>query len=882
MTRSVLLRCVVATCLTLVALTVTVRSQTGTTKQIRATKGVSPVIDGSLDDPVWKHAEFRSDFLQKNPVEGGTPQEKTEVAVAYDDHSLYVAARMYCADPKLLRMHLDRRDNQGPAEQFIVTIDSYHDRRTGYGFGINTAGVRFDRYNPEDNENVRDYSFDPVWHGHTSRQADCWIAEMEIPFSQLRFSHETVQVWGINFNRWIPERNEDVFWIYVPKNETGWASRFGELTGLEGIAPSRRLELLPYSAGEASVTDGNYHGNPFSDGRDYTGRLGADLKMGMGPNLTLDATFNPDFGQVELDPAEVNLSAYETFFDERRPFFTEGSQILQPAGPTFFYSRRIGTAPRRFVSGDFIDRPNATTILGAAKVTGRLENGLTIGAMTAVTGREYARVYDTAAQKTTDIQIEPLTGYQAARVQKELGRNASTIGLLVTGLQRDLGDEQGLRDIYRRQSYAGMADWNIRFQGGKYDMIGYVGGSHIAGDAHAIARTQQSSARYYQRPDANYVLFDSMRTSLNGMTAEIRGGKRGGEHWLWGGGFGTASPGFEINDAGIEGSTDWIQEWGHIAYRENKPDSWYRDYYTELSWDQSYNYGLVRQFSEVNLHLEATLQNYYVVYGNINHQITGQDDNKTRGGPSMQNEAGVSIEGGFDNPYTSTFRFGCSANYGVDQLQGWLYRVQPYVSARLGTRTQLSFEPSWQHEDQPRQYVATIGDGGGGERTYGSRYVFSRIERSTFRFQIRANYFFSPDLSLEAYTEPFAASGRYHDFGELYAPNGHELVQYGEAAGTTISKNADGSYSVTDNGNSFSIGPDQGFYGDFGFRSFRSSVVLRWEFLPGSTAYFVWQRNLEKQEDIGRLARPSTFFDGFTGEGSDIVALKIAYWIPVS
>ncbi|MFQ5607669.1 MAG: DUF5916 domain-containing protein, partial [Candidatus Zixiibacteriota bacterium] len=365
----------------------------GPRKEIHAARinGEGIRLDGRLDDAAWLKAEFAAGFLQKEPNEGEQPSDPMEVAVVYDHDAIYVGARMHSKNTDALRMHLDRRDSQGPAEQFIVSLDTYLDRRTAYVFGVNTAGVRFERYHSQDSEWDRDYSFNPVWEARTAKNESSWTAEMRIPFSQLRFTDKENQVWGINFNRWIPADNEDVFWIYVPRQETGYASRFGNLVGIEGLEPSRRIELLPYIAGDGGFTDEHEAGDPFNDGSESNSRIGGDLKMGLGPNLTFEATFSPDFGQVEADPAEVNLSAFETFFPERRTFFTEGSQLFESEGATYFYSRRIGAPPHGDSEGEFVSRPSNTSIIGAGKLTGRLNSGLSVGILAALTDAESSR-----------------------------------------------------------------------------------------------------------------------------------------------------------------------------------------------------------------------------------------------------------------------------------------------------------------------------------------------------------------------------------------------------------------------------------------------------------------------------------------------------------
>ena len=507
----------------------------GQRKEIHAYKidGSGIKMDGVLDDAIWHKATFTTDFLDKEPIQGAQPKEMTEVAIAYDDKTLYVGARMHSADPKNLRMHLDRHDNQGPAEQFIVTLYTYCNRRTGYGFGVNTSGVRFDRYNPDDVEGDRDYSYNPVWEARTAKDSTSWTAEIAIPFSQLRFSDEPEQTWGVNFNRWIPSRNEDVYWIYVPRNETGWASRFGNLTGIEGIKPSRRLEVIPYVASDASFKDGKVANNPFEHGSDITGRAGGDLKMGLGPNLTLDGTINPDFGQVEADPAQVNLSAFEIFYDERRPFFIEGSKLLNDPRTGYFYSRRIGAPPHGSGVGDYSKSPQSTTILGAAKITGQLKGGTSIGILSALTQREYASNHDVSSDSTYRTEIEPAAMYNVARIQQQFGANQSTVGFSLVRVDRDIRAGTQPEALLRKSAFTGGGDWNLRLKGGEYQIYGLSGFSYVTGSKSAMLLTQKSPLRYYQRPDADWLTLDSNRTSLAGIREYIEFNKIAGKHWLW-------------------------------------------------------------------------------------------------------------------------------------------------------------------------------------------------------------------------------------------------------------------------------------------------------------------------------------------------------------
>lgn len=841
-----------------------------------------PKGDGKLDDAIWQQAEFHSDFLQRLPDEGAQPLEKTEVAIVYDEHTLFVGARLYCDNPAQLRMHLERRDNQGPAEQFIVSIDSYYDRRTGFGFGVNTSGVRFDRYYPEDSEGGADYSFNPVWQAHTSVDEKGWIAEIAIPFSQLRFTAKPEQVWGVNFNRWIPERNEDSYWVYTPREEAGFVSRFGDLTGIVGIKPSKRIEILPYFASDASFVDGDFTGNPFEDGKSLEPRIGGDLKMGIGPNLTLDATFNPDFGQVEADPAVINLSAFETIYSEKRPFFTEGGLLLKGNGQNYFYSRRVGGPPRDNGVGDIVHQPSNSTILGASKITGKLKSGTSIGFLTALTQREYAQNYDRDTDSTYKTQIEPLTFYSVARVEQQFGKERSTVGISLTGVGRDLNDVVRLEDRLRKSAITGGADWRLKFKQGIYVLYGYSGFSHIRGSKSAIRRAQQSSARYFQRPDADYIRLDSSRTSLTGYASQLGLKKSGGKHWTWDMSFNAESPNFELNDAGVLGQADDLDAEAFLAYHEDRPGKVFRNYYLEAFGYANWNYGGNRQFSEAGLYSEFTLPNYVNFYWGVKRQFPGQDDARTRGGPSMQNEAGYSTNLGVNTNHTGTTMFSASFNYGVDELEGWLWTLGSSLSTRVGNRLEFAVNPRYTREDQPRQYVTSVSGHGGGEGTYGVRYILSRLARTTISTTFRVNYYFTSNFSLEVYAEPYAANGRFHQHGELLKARSHDLRYYHKSDGTSIELTEDDEtggkyYQVTDGAESFTLP-----FLDFGVRSFRSNIVMRWEFHPGSTLFLVWQRNLGEDKNIGMTVSPSALFDSFGAHGEDFVAFKIAYWIPIS
>ncbi|HEX9654055.1 MAG TPA: DUF5916 domain-containing protein, partial [bacterium] len=670
-------------------------------KEVRAVPvaGNSPRLDGFLDDEAWQEARFVSDFLQKDPIEGATPENRTEVAILYDERALYVGARMFSDQPREVRAQVSRRDNNGNSDRIIVSLDTYCDRRTAYTFVVTAAGVRVDYYHSTDEEFNRDHSYNPVWDAQAHTSADGWTAEMRIPFSQLRFANKAEQIWGINFNRFIPNNNEDLYWVMIAKNETGWASRFGNLTGISNVHSSRRIELLPYETSSATFTSGTDPDDPFNDGSELTSRVGLDLKMGLGSNLTLDATINPDFGQVEADPAEVNLTAYETFFDEKRPFFIEGSQLFDTIGPEFFYSRRIGAPPHGSIVGDFTDVPDNTTIISAAKLTGRLNSGLSIGALAAVTGREHARSFfagtDSTDGRRLKQEVEPLGGYGVLRLQQELGPSFSTVGLMLTGTRRDLSTGSTLAALLNRQAYSGNADWNLRFQGGKYVLQGFMGFSYIDGDPPAIVRSQRSSARYFQRPDAGHVRLDSARTAFAGYAGSISFGKKSGRHWLWGADFGAHSPNFELNDIGILSTADIMSTSAYLTYRENTPGAIYRNYQVQTLVANDWNFGGNRTFTIFDFNTSVTWKNFWRHDFHFHYKLPAVSDDLTRGGSLMGTPADWHLATELASNFAARIPWEADLSYIRDEFGGWSFEASGDVSFKPGARWELSLGPGY-------------------------------------------------------------------------------------------------------------------------------------------------------------------------------------------
>jgi hypothetical protein len=842
-------------------------------RQIQATRidAAAPDIDGRLDEAVWQQAAWTRDFTTREPVEGGQPAGATEVAFLVDGGNLYVGARMRGAAPGDVRAQLARRDREGDAEQLAVSLDTYHDRRTAYTFAVSAAGTRIDYYHPSDNEGSRSYSFDPVWQAEARVDSAGWTAEMRIPLSQLRFTGAPEQVWGVNVVRRVPARNEVAYWALVGRNEVGWSSRMGELAGLGALRPSRRMELLPYVAAEGRLAQPEDPRDPFVADREAGLRVGGDLKMGLGPSFTLEATINPDFGQVEADPAEVNLTQFETFFSERRPFFVEGTSLLGSRG--LFYSRRIGAPPPGQPGTDYFERIDNTTILGAAKLTGRTRAGLSVGALAAVTARENAATFDTVTRSLGHAEVAPPAAYAVVAVQQEFGRDRSTIGGSLTGVRRGLDADSPLRALVPEQAVSGIVDGRLRWNGGQYDVSAYAGFSHVSGDSLAILRLQRSSRRYFQRPDAGHVEVDPSRTALGGLLLGINHSKMRGR-WLWDVDYSEQRPGLELNDVGQQGSADYRYLSANFRHRQTEPGPLFRSYNVGLYPEAQWNFDGVRNLFTLGMWSWGQLRNYWGFEMALVRVTRALSDDLTRGGPLMGTGAGWLTEAELSGNPANRTRWIVEANLERDELGGWGMELAADLSLRPGPRWELSIQPGWARGVISRQYVQERD--GGPEATFGRRYVFAHVEQNEVAAQIRLNYALSPDLTLETYLEPFASSGRFYDFGELRAARSRDLRAYGEE-GTTITVDPEtGERRVTDGTAEFTLQNP-----DFDVRSFRSNAVLRWEWRPGSTLFVVWQQN--RGREVPRWSRlgPDDLFDSLSARGENFLALKATYWLPV-
>ncbi len=843
--------------------------------------GAPPVIDGKLNEPAWGATPVATNFSQSYPRPGAAPTQRTEVRVLYDNQALYIGIRMYDTRPDSVAAQLARRDASGIYSDWVhVVIDSYHDRRTAFRFSVNPLGVQKDAL--EFNDTNEDLNWDAVWEVATSRDSLGWIAEYRIPFSQLRFGAAPIgmnRVWGFQVQRDIARFNERDSWSAWTQQSPGYVSSFGDLTGLRDIPVPQRLELVPYVSSRLTRAPGSTV-DPFFRRNNVKPSVGGDLKYGLPSSLTLNATLNPDFGQVEVDPAVVNLSAYETFFPEKRPFFLERSDVFQfgqvqvnndYGSQFFFYSRRIGRQPERSPGGQgvlYVDAPDATAILGAAKVTGKT-GPWTVGVLDAVTNRETARY--TTSDGLSSTPVEPLTNYAVGRVQRELRGGNTVVGGMLTLTSRSMGDTV-FKGLLRNKAELAGVDFEQAWAKREWIMSGYVAESRVSGSAQAIALTQEASTHYFQRPDASYLHFDPTRTSLTGHIGELAIRKSGA---LFGSlAYKESSPGFEINDVGYQPRTDYRALSPDVAYQSNVPGRLLRNYTVYAAGNAVWNFGGTPIYDAAALGTNTTFNNLSSLGIQFAYSPTLQNDRLTRGGPLAELPAQwqLSLTGGSDS--RKPVVLGAQLTWVHDAAGGYTRSAGPTVDARPASFVHVSLAPTLTLTQSTNQYVRTVLDSLA-RSTFGSRYVFADLHQTTLSMDTRLDWTFSTKLSLQLYAQPFVSAGKYSTFKQLLAPRTRAFGVYGRDLGTVVE--AQGVYTVDPDGG----GPAPMFrFGDptFNIRSLRGDAVLRWEYRQGSALFLVWQQQRNDFAPLGdfQLSRDAGAI--FRTTPTNVFLIKVTYW----
>lgn len=801
-------------------------------------------IDGVLDEAAWNAVEWTSNYTQFQPDNGAAPTEQTKMKIVYDEKNLYVAFKCYQADPNTIEKRMGRRDDF-PGDWVEINIDSYGDERTGFSFTASASGVKGDEF--ISNNGNFDGSWNPIWYLDTKIDDDGWTAEMRIPLSQLRFGNDDEQVWGIQSTRRYFRNEERSTWQQLPANPPGWVSSFGELRGIKGLKPQKQLEIQPYTVGQLDTYE-EEPGNPFRDGNDARLTGGLDAKIGITNDLTLDLTINPDFGQVDADPGAVALDGFEIFFQERRPFFVENKSVFDfnvgGGSDNLFFSRRIGRSPQGSAFGAttvFVDQPNNSTILGAAKFSGKTQNGWTLGVLESVTAKEFADVINTDGSETETV-VEPLTNYFVGRVQKDFNDNNSYIGGIFTATHRNMEDNL---QFLHSHAYSGGLDVLHNWKDRKYYVTGKFNVSHVRGSKEAIEATQRSIQHLFGRPDATHLEVDPNRTSLTGTGGNFEIGKGGGGNWRYGTGGNWKSPEFEINDIGFLRQADDIRQYAFVRRNFNTSTSWYREanlrgnLSTAFDFEGNYNRiqyeigGYVNYKSKL---WKGFFDNWWSDFGAA-HKPRIFTNTALQGGPRWRfNEENFwFFFSGTDQRKRLSFRAG-HVNSKAKQDNFAFYEYQ--FGIRYQPLNTLSFNLNFNYSENPNrtQYVTTRDFDGT------ARYITGNIDQETLSATLRANFNINPNLTIQYYGQPFIFNAKYSDFNFVNNPIAEDLNERVtlfnddqitfEEGGYLIDEDVDG---VTD----YSFGNP-----DFAFVQFRSNLVMRWEYIPGSEIFLVWSQGI--------------------------------------
>ena len=864
-----------------------------------ASKRTSPIVlDAKLDEPAWAAATPITAFTQVDPDEGKPASQRTDVRILYDNEALYVGAKMYDDHGAAgVITRLVRRDADFDSDYLDIEIDGYHDHLSRAIFQVNPSGSKRDQIGI--GTSCCDDSWDPVWEAATHIDADGWTAEIRIPFSQLRFSRDSVQVWGLQLGRLIKRRDEGDVWSFVSKTEAGGPSRYGHLFGLHIPSSAAHLELLPYIVTK-SASVGSEANDPFNRHGRPTVRAGLDLKDRLTSNLTLDATLNPDFGQVEVDPAVLNLSAFETFFPEKRPFFIEGAQVFDFSNHACnfcdnsqdmnaFYSRRIGRAPTgASLATDnysFADVPDATTILAAGKITGRTSQGYTLGLLNAVTGRATADVQTLTGQRGSQ-EVEPLADYFVGRVKRDFLNGNLVAGGVVSGVARNI--DSTFSPLLARHAELVGHDLFYSSPGHEYSWRMQAALTNVSGDAREVLLRQESSARYFQRPDRGNGSsgffsnrLDSSATSLRGGGLYTRLAKETGS-WFGEVSFDTRTPGYESNDFAFQRLADYIFTNTNAGKIWTKPTGWYHQLIALAGAQTIRNYEGDRTQTDFHVFVEGSTPQFWNFTTFYIDTPSSIDDRQLRGGPAVRTAHSHYVNTFLSTDSRHAFVANIGLNYYWDEKGGNNPNIAGGITYRPDPNVSVSFNPSYFRSHNYSQFVNTIADGTA-TSFYGNRYVMAVLDQPVLGLDTRASVTFTPAMTLEVYVQPFFAAGRYHNFEEYVAPRTKDVAVYGRDRGT-IGAIHDASGVVTQ----YAIDPDGSGPAapftidnpDFSQRSLRGNAVFRWEYRPGSVLYVAWTQSRVSDAAFGDLNFQRDRSALFATRPDNVFLVKASWWLP--
>lgn len=849
--------------------------------------GEAPRIDGVIDDESWGQVEWSGDFVQTQPYENAAPTQATKFKLLYDDNNLYFAIRAFDSAPDSIVQRMSRRDGFD-GDWVEVNIDSYHDLLSGFSFTVNAAGVKGDE--KITNDNNFDSSWDPIWYVKTSIDDKGWIAEMRIPLTQLRFGKQDEYVWGLQLTRRLFRKEERSSWQFVSPTSSGWVRHFGEIYGIKNIVPKKQKDITPYVVGKAENYQGNVE-NPFATGREFDGSVGLDGKFGITNDFTLDFTINPDFGQVEADPSVVNLSTFEIFFPERRSFFIEGKDILShgvsTAGPmgrdNLFYSRRVGRRPGYWPEtsdeyDEYVKMPENTTILGAFKLTGKTKKGLSIGVMESMTQlemSEIARKVENGNGNHYDHRkeaVEPFTNYFAARVEKDLNNSNTQLGGMITAVNRDLYTA-ALRDNMHSAAYTAGINFNHFWKDKTYylKLNGVTG--QVRGIESVIANTQTNAPHFFQRTDAKHLTVDSTRTSLTGTGGTFQIGKAGNGKWRYSNWVSYRSPQLNLNDMGYMRRNDEVQQIFWVQYRETEPKAFYRQYFLNFNQWFATTLGPEIRYFGLNVNAHLSFKNHWSTGLGSSREMKSISTEALRGGPSLVNNGHTNFWGYIETDSRKKLQIELGVDGGVtDEMVSTYYSIFADFDIQVSDAFKVSLEPEYFIGYDELEYVNNA--------EYGEldRYVRATIDRVETSLKIRFSYNITPDFTIEYYGMPFISSGDYNTYkyitdskGENFADrfseyNDNQLVYNEVDEVFEVDENVDGTVDYSfDNPN-------------FNVLDFNSNLVVRWEYLPGSTVYLVWNQQRREMKTEGIYSFREDASDLFLNTyPHDVLLVKFSY-----
>ena len=827
-----------------------------------------PEIDGCFDEALWGDIAWEGDFVEAGPDENTAPGQPTQFKLVYDDNFLYVAIQCLDAVPEKIVKRLSRRDDiQG--DWVAIGFDSYSDKRTAFVFRVSAAGVKGDAFVTE-NGNNDDDSWNPIWYVATTINSQGWNAEMKIPFSQLKFGKSVEQLWGLQVARNLFREQEMSVWDRIPQNSAGWISESGTLHGLKNIKAQHQLEIQPFVVTQYD-TYASESGNPFRDGKDLGFNGGIDAKIGLTNDLTLDLTVNPDFGQVEADPGAIALDGFQIFFNERRPFFVENKNIFDfqfaNGSDNLFYSRRIGRSPQGSVSRTadaYVDQPNNTVILGAARLSGKTKNGWSLGLLETVTDNMFAKIIDNGEESKQ--RVEPMTNYLVGRAQKDFNSRMSYVGAIITATHRDLGANfQYLREA----AYSGGVDFMHNWQDRKYYLTGNFVASNVQGSKEAISATQSDITHLFIRSDASHIALDTSRTMLAGTGGKLEIGKATGI-WLYDGGFIWRSPELELNDIGFLRQADEIRQYLNLTGQFQTPTDWYRGTSINLGQYTTYDFEGNLNRLQFNLKGDVNFKNNWEVGVNMIHKPLININTYLRGGPRWRfsEENGIFLSAGSDRRK----KFNVNVRIGKSQAEENNFSFTRYsisMGYQPANALRLSLETSYRNAPSKTQYVTQ------GNFINKNFYILAAIDQVTWSTSLRVNYNINPNLTLQYYGQPFISRGVYDDFNYVKKASAEKLAERIQLYSEQQIKISDGIFSIDhdeDGRTDFTFENP-----DFSYVQFRSNLVVRWEYVPGSELYFVWSQGITGLDDPMSELGQSLRYQIFDQQLNNTFLIKATY-----